>query len=251
LDLADETQTDSAWEDDGEPPRMGPAPSGDIAEAIRRLAERTRGAVSPTPEMSLPPGATVVPSESATGPARATETSHAKSSNEIEQARRAVAERVARILDRAQMEITAHDEQPASQAGRASVGKAEASESGAASTRPSSRPRRPVIDDTEVFDPGRDPAELFAEAERQEKIVNGNARRIGPISGRWIALAPWIAVLVLSVLGLVIGAVDAFKQGVTPVGAGPRAAATVLAVFGVMLLMSVYFIFWNRASDDA
>ena len=63
-------------------------------------------------------------------------------------------------------------------------------------------------------------------------------------------MAPWLAVLVLSVLGLIIGAVDTFKAGPLDANA-PRAAATVLAVFGVMMLMSVYFLFWNRSSDEA
>ena len=91
---------------------------------------------------------------------------------------------------------------------------------------------------------------LFAEGERKAKIVNGHAKRIGPISGRLTALAPWIIVLALSILGLIIGAVDTFKASDSLDASVPRAAATLLAVFGVMMLMSVYFIFWNRTSDE-
>ena len=71
----------------------------------------------------------------------------------------------------------------------------------------------------------------------------------GPISGRVLMLAPWIFVLVLSVLGFGIGAVEAFKGGGLEAGA-PRLAGTILAVFGVMMVMSVYFIFWKRTSDE-
>jgi hypothetical protein len=63
--------------------------------------------------------------------------------------------------------------------------------------------------------------------------------------------APWIIVLVLSVLGLIIGAVDTFKASASLDASVPRAAATILAVFGVMMLMSVYFLFWNRSSDES
>ena len=39
------------------------APTGDIAEAVRRLAERTQDAIPPSLEIPLPPGATVAPPE--------------------------------------------------------------------------------------------------------------------------------------------------------------------------------------------
>jgi hypothetical protein len=61
-------------------------------------------------------------------------------------------------------------------------------------------------------------------------------------------MAPWIIVLALSVLGLLIGAVDAFKSDGPGMGV-QRLAGTVLAVFGVMMVMSLYFIFWKRSSD--
>ena len=54
--------------DDEEPetPRSGPAPSGEIAEAVRRLAEKTQNAIWPSIEIPLPPGASIATPE---GPA--------------------------------------------------------------------------------------------------------------------------------------------------------------------------------------
>ena len=169
-----------------------------------------------------------------------------------------VAERVARILERAEKEIDTQEEAakpaavPAQQ--KPAIKQPEVREGLPDFDRPAERTvthrPRPVIDDTEIIEPGHDPAVLFAEAERKAKIVNGHAKRIGPISGRLTALAPWIIVLALSILGLIIGAVDTFKASDSLDASVPRAAATLLAVFGVMMLMSVYFIFWNRTSDE-
>ncbi len=233
--------------EDEDDTRSGPAPSGDIAEAVRRLAERTMEAITPTPEIPLPPGASLVPPEPAVAaPSEPAEAPQLRTSVEIDSARRMVAERVARILERAEQEIS--EQEAASRKLDVREGFPDFDKP-AEKAAPASAARRPVIDDTEVFDPGRDPAVLFAEGERKAKIVNGHARRLGPISGRWVSLAPWIAVLALSVLGLVIGALDTFKTAAAADANAPRAAATLIAVFGVMMLMSVYFIFWNRPSD--
>ncbi|MBK8839214.1 MAG: glycoside hydrolase family protein [Hyphomonadaceae bacterium] len=248
--------------DDEEAPRTGPAPSGDIAEAVRRLAERTREAITPTPEIPLPLGATVAPPEAVAAREPVIEppveaAAQPKTAEEIEHARRVVAERVARILERAEKEIDTQEgaARPAAVQPKLAAKQPEPDvrEGLPDFDHPAERaaPRaRPVIDDTEIVEPGRDPAVLFAEAERKAKLVNGHAKRIGPISGRFAILAPWIIVLVLSVLGLIIGAVDTFKTSSSLDASVPRAAATLLAVFGVMMLMSVYFIFWNRTSDD-
>lgn len=242
--------------DDEEVPRNGPAPSGDIAEAVRRLAERTRESIQPTPEIPLPLGAVVAAAEpDIETPVE--QPAQPMTTEEIDRARRAVAERVARILERAEREIDTQENAAAPQSKRSAERQPEPEvreglpdfDQPAERTAAASR-ARPVIDDTEIIDPGRDPAELFAEAERKAKYVNGAARRIGPISGRLAMQAPWIIVLVLSVLGLIIGAVDTFKVSAPLDASIPRAAATLLAVFGVMLLMSVYFLFWNRSSDE-
>lgn len=247
--------------EDDEPPRA--APQGEIAEAVRRLAERTREAITPAPEIPLPLGAVVAPPEAPSRPpvveTPVEQPSAPRTAEDIDRDRRVVAERVARILDRAEKEIDSQEAAAAPQQPKAQPPKQPAPEVREGlpdfdqpSERMTVQPtKRQVIDDTEIVDPGRDPAELFAEAERKAKYVNGAAKRIGPISGRLAMQAPWIIVLVLSVLGLVIGAVDTFKVS-SPLDASiPRAAATLLAVFGVMMLMSIYFLFWNRSSDES
>ncbi len=250
--------------EDEEAPRTGPAPSGDIAEAVRRLAERTRESIQPAPEIPLPLGAVVAPPEPIfRDPVIETpveQPAQPKTAEDMEHARRAVAERVARILERAEKEIDTQEsaarpaaaQQPKQPAAKPEQ---EVREGLPDFDQPAERMgasrNRPVIDDTEIVDPGRDPAELFAEAERKAKYVNGAAKRIGPISGRLAMQAPWIIVLVLSVLGLIIGAVDTFKSSASLDASVPRAAATILAVFGVMMLMSVYFLFWNRSSEES
>lgn len=256
-------QSQSPRTEDEEAPRA--APSGEIAEAVRRLAERTREAITPAPEIPLPLGAVVAPPEAAVRPpvvetppeAPAEQSSAPRTAEDIDRDRRAVAERVARILERAEKEIDSQEAaaapqprprpapQPAPEVREGLPDFDQPAESMTVEPR-----KRPVIDDTEIVDPGRDPAELFAEAERKAKYVNGASKRIGPISGRLAMQAPWIIVLVLSVLGLIIGAVDTFKVDQLDASI-PRAAATLLAVFGVMMLMSIYFLFWNRSSDES
>jgi hypothetical protein len=73
---------------------------------------------------------------------------------------------------------------------------------------------------------------------------------VGLVSGRLLAQMPWIVVFVLSLLGFVIGAVDTFKDSGAEAGV-PRLAGTILAVFGVMTLMSLYYLFWKRTSDES
>jgi lysozyme len=244
--------------DDEEAPRTGPAPSGDIAEAVRRLAERTQESIMPAPEVPLPPGAVVTPPHMPFQPTPMREPEpeehHARSAEDVDHASRTMAERVARILERTEREI-ANRETAAPKAEPARAAEPDVRDGLPDFDQPVERPaaarKRPVIDDTEVIDPGVDPARLFADGERKAKIVNGNSRRLGPLSGRLAHQAPWIIVLVLSVLGVIIGAVDSFKTASGLDAAAPRAAATVLAVFGVMMVMSLYFIFWKRTSDEA
>ncbi len=279
------------------------APSGvainEIADAVRRLAERMQGAVSPAMEIPLPPGAAVVPDddaeqEPAFQPQLQAEVAfeagfvadaevgdsviepnapHGEpeqqarpvSAQQLDRDSRVIAERVSRILSGVQNRIEAQE----------AVGEPVAPKAAAAGTASTTPPKaaevreglpnfdlpsesleaeeaehaRKLIDDTEILEPGRDPSQLFAEAEQQAKVVNGHARRVGPLSGRAMVLAPWIIVLALSVLGFLIGAVDTFKGNGLEAGI-PRLAATILAVFGVMMVMSLYFIFWKRSSDE-
>ncbi len=270
-------------DDDATPHVSRSSGSVDIAEAVRRLAERTREAITPAPEIALPPGTLVTPPE----PFRAepqpepeprveepevyvapepvvtpAETPRPRTPDELEQAGRVIAERVRSILKRAEATLDAQASQPQTsqpvieQTERAAPARHAANENvreglpdfdapaEPMSAADTARTRR-LIDDTEMFEPGRKPEDIFAEAERTTRIVNGQSRRFGPLSGRMFMHAPWIIVLVLSVVGFAIGAVEAFNA--SGLGAGePKLAGMVLAVFGVMLAMSLYFLFWNR-----
>ncbi len=219
----------------------GPSPSGDIAEAVRRLAERTRESINPTPEIPLPLGATVSPPEPPAQPKAQPKAAEPQTEDEASDASRVMAERVARILQRTDGPKV---QQSAPQREEVREGLPDFDQPAEPLRR-----SRPIIDDTEIVAPPVDPAILFAEAERKAKVVNGHAKRVGPISGRAAMQAPWIILLILSVLGLIIGSVDAFQHSADVADTLPRAAATILAVFGVMLLMSVYFLFWNRPEE--
>lgn len=171
-------------------------------------------------------------------PARDTGTQAAPASPD--EASRVVAERIARILKRA--------EQPVSGAAGAPTAATEAADGIPGFAPPTSaaidapRPRI-FIDDTEVFDPGRDPAVLFADGEAREREVNGFSSPINAVHPRLLRMAPWMAILVLSLLGLVIGIVDSFRGvGFDGGASGPDGSATVLAVSGLLLIMSIYFI---------
>src|SRR5262245_27509239 len=86
------TASEAHYEDEPTQPfdddRYGPPPSSDIAEAVRRLAERANDMVSAPPQPSFPPRAEAEPT-----PAQP----QVKSAEDM---RREVAERVARILER-------------------------------------------------------------------------------------------------------------------------------------------------------
>jgi lysozyme len=251
--------------------RSGPAPANDIAEAVRRLAERTQEAVTPVRELALPPGASVAPPEPPPVPREPSPPAQdvvlgppkpaaPMTAEELAHASRTVAERVSRILHGVQKKIDTAEfvqkstpvgpERPAPRTAADHVreGLPDFDLPGERMQRDAEAHARKLIDDTEVVELDRDPAEAFAEAERKAKLVNGQAKRVGPISGGVLVMAPWIVVLALSVLGFLIGAVDAFKDDGLEMGV-PRLAGTLLAVFGVMMVMSLYFIFWKRSSD--
>lgn len=266
------------------PTRMAAqGPSVDIAEAVRRLAERTREAISPAPEIPLPPGTPVTPpdavrQEAPVEPVKMQDAAPApeqrvRTPEELDRAGRNIAERVKSILKRAEATLEVSPEpavaivqdrvvvetplpRATNKADNENVRNETVREGLPDFDQPSEREsaaeterRRKLIDDTETFDPGRKPEDIFAEAERRAKVVNGQARRVGPASGRLIMHAPWIIVLVLSVLGFAIGAVEAFRGSGLETGA-PKVAAMILAVFGVMMIMSLYFLFWNRETGD-
>ncbi len=210
------------------------APSIDMAEAVRRLAERTQGAAA-----SANP---VVTTSAEDADAETYSHKPPRTPGEIEQAQRVVAERLARILERAERSV-----EPTAQAQPArTVAAAAPKPERMARETPA---RRVAIDDTETFDPGRDPAEIFAEAERKAKIVASRAQRMGVFNARLAVVLPWVLILLLSMVGFGIGLVDTFRTSAMD-GGIMRGASTVLAVFGMMMLMSVYFII-TRASSES
>jgi len=101
--------------------------SVDIAEAVRRLAERTREAISPTPEIPLPPGTVVTPPEnvrreippqvethatSREAPAEPPVDQRVRTPEELDVAGRNIAERVKSILKRAEETLDAPGSEP-------------------------------------------------------------------------------------------------------------------------------------------
>jgi hypothetical protein len=180
---------------------------------------------------------------------------------DLARASRTVAERVANILTGLQKKIDSHE----ASSGALPEAKPAVTQAPQSAVReglpdfnaPAEKARaaeiardRALIDDLEIVEPGHHPSHLFAEAERKAKVVNGHAKRVGPISGRVMVMAPWIFVLVLSLVGFGIGAVEAMKTEGLQAGS-QRLAGTVLAVFGIMMVMSVYYIFWKRHSDES
>jgi len=257
--------------------------SVDIAEAVRRLAERTREAIAPAPEIPLPPGVMAAPpaaaqSKADTQPTKATTDPLQPLAGGAERdpaeapavTAGQMAERVRGILrgkgpailpkPQVQTEANAPGEPGEPRPGRLSF-KADpdngpvreglpdfdASPEPPLSAR--SAGRRALIDDTETFDPGRRPEELFAEAERQALIVNARTRRLGPLNGLTLMNAPWIILLFLSVLGCV-GVIAALSGGLPAMALTPQLAGAGLAVFGLMLVMSLYFIVFSGDQRD-
>ena len=275
-------------------------PSIDIAEAVRRLAERTNQIAAASGQRTF----TIRPNEPeqagepeiAWADVNAPEGEDAmeaepevqaptppRTASEIEDARRAVAERIARILERAERAIA--EEQPtitpADPVSEPELDPVRAFAQAIAEPAAQPMPKAPrpagvvlegmpdfdgpaeprqiqhqtqrsngraFIDDTETFDPGLDPVVMFTKAEQEAKIVNGRAQRLGVLSGKMVNLAPWIVILVLSVLGVVIGLVDTFREPASIDSVG--GASTVLAVFGMLLVMSIYFLFTRGRDGD-
>ncbi|MEP7211136.1 MAG: glycoside hydrolase family protein [Alphaproteobacteria bacterium] len=177
-----------------------------------------------------------------------------------EEASKVVAARIARILKRAEQSIennaTAETAAIKTKAARPAPVVQDIIEELPdfdAPVQPRTNAPRPriFIDDTEVFDPGRDPAALFAEGEVKERAVSTFSSPVNAIDPRMIRVAPWIAIAVLSVLGLAIGLVDSFRSvGIEAAAQSAGASPTVLAVSGLMLIMSIYFIITRTADPE-
>jgi hypothetical protein len=162
--------------------------------------------------------------------------------------RRAVASRISRILERTERAIE-EEHLPVESSDQVAEPTTPPRSFAVASVQMAQEERngreRSMIDDTETFDPGEDPAVLFANGERDAEKVNHRARRLGVFNGRFSNLAPWIAILVLSLLGFAIGVVDAIQN--TGIAAG---ASAILAVFGMLSVMSAYFIISRAIERD-
>ena len=254
--------------------------SVDIAEAVRRLAERTRDAIAPAPEIPLPPGVMAAPPAAAqpktdTQPTKATTDPVQPLAGSADRdpvegpavTASQMTERVRGILRRtgpamvlqphvqAEANAPAEPEEPGP--GRLNVqaprDKGPVREGlpdfDAPPEPPLSAVRRALIDDTETFNPGRRPEELFAEAERQAQIVNARTRRLGPLNGLTLMNTPWIMLLFLSVLGCV-GVIAALSGALPAAAVNPQLAGAGLAVFGLMLVMSLYFIVFSSDQRD-
>jgi GH24 family phage-related lysozyme (muramidase) len=98
--------------------------------------------------------------------------------------------------------------------------------------------QRRIIDDTEQFDPGKDPSQLFSEALDAEKHVNGRVKRLGVLSNGALRIAPFVVLLALALLGLAIGLVELQRAG----AGGSPAMATAVFVSGIVAAMSAYLI---------
>jgi GH24 family phage-related lysozyme (muramidase) len=228
------------------PPAHGQSHTPDtaeIAEAVRRLAERTNGSIADSDN----PAAGNLPEEDTSAAFEAPRPPPPRSPEEIDEVRRAVASRISKILERTERAI--EEEQPTFPGDQIAEPSTPPRSVAVASPHMAHHENngrdRPMIDDTETFDPGEDPAVMFANGERDAEKVNHRARNMGVLNGRFADIAPWIAILVLSLLGFSIGVVDAIQN--TGVAAG---ASTILAVFGMLSLMSAYFIVTRAIERD-
>ncbi|HEV7691333.1 MAG TPA: glycoside hydrolase family protein [Hyphomonadaceae bacterium] len=281
------------------PPQAQPQrePPVDIAEAVRRLAERTNEIIAGgrpvpppiedaefdaefeaiEPSRAAEPVETVEPEEVLPEPEPEPEPrpqAPQRTASDIDAARRAVAERVAKILERTERAIEEQRPEPTPQPRAEKPAEPVKPVTKAAQApkpakifgdipedlpdfdkpaEPRIKPAassngRKLIDDTETFDPGRDPAQLFVEAEQKAKVVNGRSKNLGLINGRWASLWPFAFILVLAVVGFSIGLVDTF--GNFRSGSALRGANIVLAVFGMLMLTSLYFIITRANEND-
>ncbi len=108
---------------------------------------------------------------------------------------------------------------------------------------------KPVaIDDTEIVAPAGSVDDVFAAALEQERLVNQRQNGVSPGARRIWALAPWFAIAILCALGLGVAVVESAAQRPDDNLLG-GAAPTMIAVFGLLLAMSGYYIV-SRLSDE-
>ncbi|MEZ5937463.1 MAG: glycoside hydrolase family protein [Hyphomonadaceae bacterium] len=229
------TRPDKAPEKDGRSnePNVLEEASRIASERIAKILSRADAPIAPmTPpepsnsnqvEASSRPEPRSEPSDTPPGPAK---------SRTVAAAVRPAA-RVATIPDElpdfdAPRPLRTRPEEPASSPGQPLARAPEAADQDA--------DRKVLIDDTEVFDPGRAPEDIFAEAVRNEAIVNGRATR-GEVLVR---LAPWIAIFLISAPLFGVGLFELLGAG------GSKMAPVLVVVFGLLLAASVYFLATRR-----
>jgi GH24 family phage-related lysozyme (muramidase) len=252
------------------------ATAPDIASAIEKLAQ-DRSRPEPAAEAPAVQGAAVKAEpeieaefeEAATAePEPAAATDHASEpvadpepevvaqpSTTPEQASRTVAERIARILERADK---ASVPEPAKAHAALAAKDIPEDLPDFSAEKPADKPKAPrpadsvhdngrrLIDDTERFEPGRPVEDLFTDGLQAEKVANGRARKMGLMDNRTLRLAPFVAFLILSIVGLSIGLIEVFREDTRSI----TGASTVVAVFGLLTVMGIYFVAANASDAD-
>ncbi len=110
--------------------------------------------------------------------------------------------------------------------------------------------RKVLIDDTEIIAPNGTPDAVFKAAlERARQIEAQQNARKGAGKRRVWLLAPWFLIAVLCALGLGVAVVET-STGERPDDLLGGAAPTMIAVFGLLLAMSGYYILRQLSDED-
>lgn len=104
------------------------------------------------------------------------------------------------------------------------------------------------IDDTEIVAPHGSPDDVFSAALEEEKRVQNRRRAATTGRQRILWLAPWFAISILCALGLGVATVET-TSAENPNNLLGGAAPTMIAVFGLLLAISGYYIL-RRLSDE-
>ncbi len=109
--------------------------------------------------------------------------------------------------------------------------------------------RHVAIDDTEIVQPHGSVDDLFARGVEEERLVNQRQAQKAWGESRVWALAPWFAIATLCALGLGVAIVESGSAGNANNLLG-GAAPTMIAVFGLVLAMSGYYIVTRLSDED-
>lgn len=106
-----------------------------------------------------------------------------------------------------------------------------------------------LIDDTEIVTPVGSPDDLFSAAVEEERKVRQRQNNAIIGNPRVWSLAPWFAIAILCALGLGIAVVETMSAD-HPEDLIGSAAPVMIAVFGLILTMSGYYILRRLADED-